>query len=58
MKKQYINPETTVVLSDTQDQLMAGSITETLKATEVDDNMDFVQHSRGFDHWDWDDEEE
>lgn len=56
MKKQYISPETTVVVLDTQCQLMAGSITETLKATEVDDDMDFVQSSRGFDLWDWDEE--
>lgn len=56
MKKQYINPETTVVLQDTQDQLMAGSITETLKATKVDDDMDFEQYSRVNSLWD-DDEE-
>ena len=57
MKKQYINPETTVVLLNTQGQLMAGStITETLKTTEVGDNMDFRQSSRRFDLWD-DDEE-
>jgi hypothetical protein len=56
MKKQYINPETTVVVLNTQCQLMAGSITERLKTTEVDDDMDFVQCSRGFDLWD-DDEE-
>ena len=57
MQKQYINPETTVVLLDTQGQLMAGSITETLKTTDVGDDTDgFVQHSRGFNLWD-DDEE-
>ena len=54
MKKQYINPETTVVLLNTQCQLMAGSITETLQTTEVDDDMGFIQNSRGFDLWDWD----
>lgn len=54
MKKQYINPETTVVVLDTQCRLMAGSITETLKAIEVADDMDFVQSSRSFDLWNWD----
>ncbi len=56
MKKQYINPETTVVVLNTQCQLMAGSITETLKTTEVDDDMDFVQCGRGVNVW-GDDEE-
>lgn len=39
MKKQYINPEITVVVLNIQNQLMTGSITETLKTTEVDDTM-------------------
>ena len=39
MKKQYINPEITVVVLNIQNQLMTGSITETLKTTEVDDDM-------------------
>lgn len=56
MKKQYINPETTVVVLNTECRLMVGSITGTLKTTEVDDDMGFVQRSRGFDLWD-DDEE-
>ena len=43
MKKQYINPKTTVVVLNTPCQLLAGSITETLKTTEVYDDMDFVQ---------------
>lgn len=56
MKKQYINPETTVMVLNTECQLMAGSITETLKTTKVDDDMEFVQYSRGNSLWD-DDEE-
>lgn len=58
MKKQYINPETTVVVLDTQCRLMAGSITEKLMTKEVEDGMDFVQSSPSFDLWDWDYEEE
>ena len=56
MKKQYINPKTTVVVLNTKCRLMVGSITETLKTTEVDDDKDFVQRSRGFDLWDSDEE--
>lgn len=56
MKKQYINPETTVVVLNTECQLMAGSITETLKDTEVGDDMEFVQYSRVNSLWN-DDEE-
>ena len=40
MKKQYINPEITVVVLNIQNQLMAGSITETLKTTEVYDDVE------------------
>jgi len=40
MKKQYINPEITVVVLNIQNQLMAGSITETLKTKEVYDDVE------------------
>lgn len=56
MKKQYINPETKDLVLFAQSQLMTGSITKTLKATEVDDDMEFVQQSRVNSLWE-DDEE-
>lgn len=40
MKKQYINPEITVVVLNIQNQLMADSITETLKTKEVYDDVE------------------
>ena len=52
MKRQYISPETTVVAIDARLQLMAGSITETLKNEEVSDGDDFEQASRqSFNLW-------
>ncbi|MBQ8462529.1 MAG: hypothetical protein IJ544_00225 [Prevotella sp.] len=56
MKKQYINPETTVIAIDTQKHLMAGSVFETLYDTPVgDDTEGFVQYSRGNSLWDYED---
>ena len=46
MKKQYIAPETFIVNINNQCALMAGSITETLKSTNVKDGDSFVQHAR------------
>lgn len=40
MKKQYINPEINVVVLNIQYQLMAGSIKERLKTTEVFDDVE------------------
>ena len=58
MKKQYINPETNIVVIIAQSQLMTGSdFTMPLQTEEVsDETIDFIQASRrkGF----WDDYEE
>lgn len=58
MKKQYINPETNIVVLIAQSQLMTGSdFTMKLKTEEVsDDTSDFTQASRRKSLWD-DDEE-
>lgn len=58
MKKQYINPETTIVVLIAQSQLMAGSdFTMPLETEEVsDETIDFTQASRRKSLWD-DDEE-
>ncbi len=58
MKKQYINPETNIVVLIAQSQLMTGSdFTMKLKTEEVsDDTSDFIQASRSKSIWD-DDEE-
>ena len=57
MKKQYIAPETFIVNINNQCALMAGSITETLQSTNVQDGDGFVQHVRAsrFDYY-YDDE--
>ena len=46
MKKQYIAPKTLLVNLNKQRALMAGSITERLKTTDVMDGGGFVQHGR------------
>ena len=46
MKKQYIAPKTLLVNINNQRALMAGSITERLKTTDVMDGGGFVQHGR------------
>ena len=58
MKKQYINPETNIVVLIAQSQLMAGSdFTMSLKTEEVsDETIDFTQACRRKSLWD-DDEE-
>ena len=59
MKKQYINPETTIMLIDTQVQLMAtgSKFSSPLKEEPVsDETPGFVQYSRVNSLWD-DDEE-
>lgn len=58
MKKQYINPETNIVVLIAQSQLMAGSdFTMPLNTEEVsDETIDFTQASRRKSLWD-DDEE-
>lgn len=60
MKKQYINPETNIVVLIAQSQLMTGSgdhTTQQLKTEEVsNDTQGFVQYSRVNSLWD-DDEE-
>ena len=58
MKKQYINPETNIVVLIAQSQLMAGSdFTMPLNTEEVsDETIDFTQASRRISLWD-DDEE-
>lgn len=54
MKKQYINPETNIVVIIAQSQLMTGSdFTMPLKTEEVsDETIDFIQASRGKSLWD------
>lgn len=54
MKKQYINPETNIVVIIAQSQLMTGSdFTMPLKTEEVSDGtIDFTQASRGNSFWD------
>lgn len=56
MKKQYIAPETIIVELNNKVALMAGSINETLKSTEVSDGDGFVQYGRqaSFSAWDED----
>ncbi|GEM_PF-5082390 len=58
MKKQYINPETNIVVLIAQSQLMAGSdFTMSLKTEEVsDETIDFTPASRSKSIW-YDDEE-
>ncbi|MBQ8127597.1 MAG: hypothetical protein IJ176_04265 [Prevotella sp.] len=58
MKKQYINPETNIVVLIAQSQLMAGSdFTMPLETEEVsDETINFTQASRRKSLWD-DDEE-
>ena len=46
MKKQYIAPKSLLVNLKKQGALMAGSITERLKTTDVMDGGGFVQHGR------------
>lgn len=54
MKKQYINPETNIVVIIAQSQLMTGSdFTMPLKTEEVsDETIDFIQASRRKSLWD------
>ncbi len=57
MKKQYISPLTLVVAVTESYAILAGSVTEALKTTEVSDgDTDFTQYSRGSSLWD-DDED-
>jgi len=58
MKKQYINPETNIIVLIAQSQLMNGSPTkQQLKTEEVsNDTQGFVQYSRVNSLW-HDDEE-
>ena len=59
MKKQYISPLTLVVAVTESCAILAGSVTETLKTTEVSDgDTDFTQYSRGYTLWDNEEEEE
>lgn len=52
MKKVYITPNTQV-LTISASPILAGSLNETLKTTEVsDDTEGFVQYSRGISLWD------
>lgn len=54
MKKQYINPETNIVVVIAQSQLMIGSdFTMPLQTEEVsDETIGFIQGSRGNSFWD------
>lgn len=58
MKKQYIAPETIIVELNNKVALMAGSINEELKSTEVRDGDGFVQYGRQASFSDWDEEDE
>ena len=49
MKKTYINPTTESVVVEADEQLLSGSITETLDNTDVSSVDDFIQLSREVD---------
>ena len=57
MKKQYIAPKTLIISLNNQCALMAGSITEPLQSTNVQDGDGFVQHGRASRFSYYDDEE-
>ncbi|MBQ3753187.1 MAG: hypothetical protein II864_06515 [Prevotella sp.] len=49
MKKTYINPTIESVVVEADEQLLSGSITETLDNTDVSSVDDFIQLSREVD---------
>lgn len=49
MKKTYINPTIESVVVEADEQLLSGSITETLDNTDVSGVDDFIQLSREVD---------
>lgn len=49
MKKTYINPTIESVVVEADEQLLSGSITETLNNTDVSGVDDFIQLSREVD---------
>lgn len=56
MKKQYIAPETVIIEINNKTALMAGSINETLKTTDVSNGDGFVQYGRQASFSDWDED--